>query len=67
VERALNHLVGIGAKVTGVVFNRAQGQDFVRSFSGMSLRSGRNGQAGQFGPVAKAVASAYKAKGHDAN
>jgi capsular exopolysaccharide synthesis family protein len=67
VERALNHLVSIGAKVTGVVFNRAQGQDFVRSFSGMSLRSGRNGQAGQFGPVAKAVASAYKAKGHDAN
>jgi capsular exopolysaccharide synthesis family protein len=48
VEKALSHLLSIGARFAGVVFNRAQARDFERSISGMSLRSiargnGRNG------------------------
>ena len=40
VEKALQHLLSIGARFAGVVFNRAQTRDFERSISGMSLRSG---------------------------
>jgi capsular exopolysaccharide synthesis family protein len=39
VEKALSHLLSIGARFAGVVFNRAQSRDFERSISGMSLRS----------------------------
>ncbi|MDQ3438901.1 MAG: AAA family ATPase [Planctomycetota bacterium] len=39
VEKALQHLLSIGARFAGVVFNRAQTRDFERSISGMSLRS----------------------------
>lgn len=60
VEKSLNHLVSIGASLSGVVFNRAQGADFTNSISGMSARNQRNGKGGQFGPVARAVASSYK-------
>ena len=44
VERAIARLVGIGAKLSGVVFNRAQSGDFDRSISGASsLRSAASG------------------------
>ena len=39
VEKAISHLMGIGARFAGVVFNRAQARDFARSISGISLRS----------------------------
>jgi capsular exopolysaccharide synthesis family protein len=39
VEKAIEHLMSIGAKFAGVVFNRAQAKDFARSISGISLRS----------------------------
>jgi succinoglycan biosynthesis transport protein ExoP len=67
VEKSLNHLTGIGARLAGVVFNRAQSNDFERSISGMSMRSvaaaggkssdqpvSASGDA--VGPVARAVA-----------
>jgi len=64
VERAINHLTGIGAKVAGVVFNRAQSNDFDRSISGVSsLRSvssgnGHNGHEGpRYGTLGRAVHS----------
>jgi polysaccharide biosynthesis transport protein len=64
VEKSLGHLVAIGARLAGVVFNRAQSSDFERSISGVSMRSvgvhGPRGAAGgngnRFGPVARAVA-----------
>jgi succinoglycan biosynthesis transport protein ExoP len=69
VEKSLSHLNGIGARVAGVVFNRAQANDFERSISGMSMRSvaaaggtsrsnGRSASASSeaVGPVARAVA-----------
>ncbi|MEM8873137.1 MAG: AAA family ATPase [Planctomycetota bacterium] len=39
VDRALAHLNSIGAKVAGVVFNRAQNDDFEKSINGMSMKS----------------------------
>ena len=39
VEKGIQHLMGIGARFAGVVFNRAQARDFARSISGISLRS----------------------------
>lgn len=75
VEKAIQHLMSIGARFAGVVFNRAQARDFARSISGISLRSiarqhqSGNGHAngapkptggGAFGPVARAVASSVK-------
>jgi capsular exopolysaccharide synthesis family protein len=39
VERAIGHLQAIGARLAGVVFNRAQARDFERSLSGIALRS----------------------------
>jgi capsular exopolysaccharide synthesis family protein len=68
VEKSLNHLNGIGARLAGVVFNRAQTNDFERSISGMSMRSvatigGRSGGNGRpsasgdaVGPIARSVA-----------
>jgi capsular exopolysaccharide synthesis family protein len=44
VEKAIARLIGIGAKLAGVVFNRAQSGDFDRSISGVSsLRSNSSG------------------------
>jgi capsular exopolysaccharide synthesis family protein len=44
VEKAIARLMGIGAKLAGVVFNRAQSGDFDRSISGASsLRSNAAG------------------------
>jgi Mrp family chromosome partitioning ATPase len=40
VERALQHLDALGAKVVGAVFNRARIQDFYRSFRSSSSRAG---------------------------
>lgn len=68
VEKSLSHLGAIGARLAGVVFNRAQASDFERSISGVSMRSvgvhGPRGQAGRFGPVARAV-SPQGGKGDD--
>ncbi len=72
VERSLAHLNSIGARLSGVVFNRAQAKDFDRSVSRMSMRSvsrtSGNGQGGagegRIGPVANAVAGSVK--GNDA-
>src|SRR4029079_6989607 len=69
VEKSLNHLNGIGARLAGVVFNRAQTNDFERSISGMSMRSvasvggrtagnGRPSASGEaVGPIARSVAA----------
>lgn len=80
VEKSLAHLHGIGARLAGVVFNRAQSNDFERSISGMSMRSvaaangkssngnGRSASAAgeAVGPVARAVAThARRADGHE--
>lgn len=79
VEKSLAHLNGIGARLAGVVFNRAQSNDFERSISGMSMRSvaaanGKHGGNGRdtsatgesVGPVARAVAPhAPRAHGYD--
>jgi succinoglycan biosynthesis transport protein ExoP len=71
VDRALAHLHAIGAKLAGVVFNRAQAHDFERSTNRLGLGSvpagtdGRRSEA--IGPVARAVASSVRsgASGHD--
>jgi Mrp family chromosome partitioning ATPase/uncharacterized protein involved in exopolysaccharide biosynthesis len=75
VERALQHLQVIGARLAGVVFNRAQAYDFDRSVSRSMLQStpaqgngngtpnGRTRESGNgrtIGPVAKAVASSVR-------
>ena len=39
VDKALGHLQSVGAKVCGVVFNRAQERDFEQSINGMSIKS----------------------------
>jgi capsular exopolysaccharide synthesis family protein len=67
VERAITRLMGIGAKLAGVVFNRAQSGDFDRSISGASsLRSAAagsghnaNGNGGRYGTLGRAVHSHY--------
>jgi capsular exopolysaccharide synthesis family protein len=68
VERAIARLMGIGAKLAGVVFNRAQSGDFDRSISGASsLRSatagsGHNGGGNgntRYGTLGRAVHSHY--------
>lgn len=73
VEKALQHLTSIGARIAGVVFNKAMSRDFEQSISGISMRSAarntshHNGsgkmqreRSGQYGPVAKAVAHSVK-------
>ena len=39
VDKALQHLQHIGARLAGVVFNRAQARDFEQSINGMSMQS----------------------------
>ncbi|MGD0766869.1 MAG: AAA family ATPase [Tepidisphaeraceae bacterium] len=71
VDRALAHLHAIGARLAGVVFNRAQAHDFERSTNRLGLGSvpagtdGRRNEA--IGPVARAVASSVRSasSGHD--
>jgi succinoglycan biosynthesis transport protein ExoP len=69
VEKAVQHLQAIGAKLAGVVFNRAQANDFDRSISGLSLRSAAAGSGHQastrIGPVARAVQSAFNPNSPD--
>ena len=63
VEKSIGHLTNIGARLAGVVFNRAQTADFDRSISGVSLRSGsgHNGHDGpRFGTLGRAVHSHSK-------
>ena len=61
VERSIGHLQAIGARLAGVVFNRAQARDFERSLSGLALRSRpANGHAPANGPTATAVAGSFK-------
>jgi succinoglycan biosynthesis transport protein ExoP len=59
VEKSLRHLMGIGAKISGVVFNRAQARDFERSLSNMSMRSvgliGNPTAENRYGPLGRAV------------
>lgn len=69
VEKALAHLRSIGARISGVVFNRAQSRDFEQSISGISLRSATRNQngsgghrdGGAYGSLAKAVATSVRA------
>lgn len=62
VERSISHLAAIGARLAGIVFNRAEQSDFARSISGMSVRSfsarpsRRQDNGERIGPVARAVA-----------
>ncbi|MGD0462536.1 MAG: AAA family ATPase [Tepidisphaeraceae bacterium] len=71
VDRALAHLHAIGARLAGVVFNRAQAHDFERSANRLGLGSvpaGANGRRSEaIGPVARAVASSVRtaASGHE--
>jgi polysaccharide biosynthesis transport protein len=66
VDRAIAHLHAIGAKLAGVVFNRAQATDFERSTNRLGLGSvpaanGNGRQRGEaIGPVARAVASSVR-------
>jgi capsular exopolysaccharide synthesis family protein len=65
VERAVNHLATVGAKLVGVVFNRAQPNDFKRAVSSASVRSvpvnghgsGDASRMPALGPMARTVAS----------
>ncbi len=72
VDRAVALLNSIGAKLAGVVFNRAQPYDFARSISRMSS-VGVNGANGNgrhnvpIGPVARAVASSVRPAGNKPN
>jgi succinoglycan biosynthesis transport protein ExoP len=69
-ERAMDHLLGVGANLLGVVFNRAQANDFRRAVSSASVRSvpvrdtGVDGDGVRalpaFGPMARTVASAIQ-------
>ena len=64
-ERALEHIKSTGARVAGIVFNRARLDDIVSSgYSSLSQRSvrrledgPRNGDAPRLGPIGTAVAS----------
>ena len=70
VERAITHLQSIGARISGVVFNRAQHKDFEQSIGAISVRSaarstmkgtGHNGRKnGDMGAVAAAVAGSVR-------
>lgn len=75
VEKSLGHLGAIGARLAGVVFNRAQAQDFERSISGVSMRSvgvpgmprGARPAGPRLGPVARAVRGESLAPADDDN
>jgi Mrp family chromosome partitioning ATPase len=69
-DRAIAHLQAIGARMAGVVFNRAEAHDFERSVSRTVIHSlpaaNGNGQVigrvngNRMGPIAKAVASSVR-------
>jgi len=79
VEKSLQRLVAIGARLAGVVFNKAQSQDFESSVSRMSMRtlsrssgnghgyreSARTENPNRLGPVAKAVSGDLPRTGRD--
>ncbi len=64
VDKAVAHLTSIGARIAGIVFNRANSRDFEAALSGQSKRlhsraaNGNSPGTSPFGPVARAVASA---------
>jgi polysaccharide biosynthesis transport protein len=75
-DRAISHLNSIGARLVGVVFNRAQTSDFRRMMASTSIRSVplQNGSAGPhasrrlpaLGPMASTVASRFEGENeHD--
>lgn len=73
-ERSLNHLNSIGARVAGIVFNRAQGGDFRRTMASTSIRSvplqnaGGNGRLRHLpalGPMASSVATESRGEESD--
>jgi len=69
VEKSVRQLRTIGAYVSGIVFNRAEGADFARSVGSSSLRSvnalpqpqrailGESAESSRFGPLARSVAT----------
>ncbi len=72
VEKSIEHLNSIGSNLAGVVFNRAQANDFAKSMSGVGLRSRvPDGQPPRGGPgasasqaaAANAVAGSFKRAG----
>jgi Mrp family chromosome partitioning ATPase len=73
VERAVSHLSSVGAKLIGVVFNRARPNDFKRAVSSASVRSVPVSSNGQddvrrmpaLGPMARTVASHIHAGEND--
>jgi succinoglycan biosynthesis transport protein ExoP len=78
-DRAIEYLHTLGANLLGIVFNRAQAQDFKRSVSSASVRSVpmlENGSSGNghasklralpaLGPMASTVATAIRDDRHD--
>ncbi len=64
IEKSLRHLMSIGAKICGVVFNRAQARDFERSLSNVSMRSvgivGTIDAANRYGVLGRAVQNSNK-------
>jgi Mrp family chromosome partitioning ATPase len=70
-ERCVQHLHSLGARVAGIVFNRARTEDMVldgttiRSSQPMSSDAGSMRQSAKFGPMARAVAAA--AQGEEGN
>jgi Mrp family chromosome partitioning ATPase len=63
-ERCIQHLYSLGARVAGVVFNRARTEDMmldsatIRSSQPIRSDAGTLQQSSRFGPMARAVASA---------
>ncbi len=69
VRRSIRHLQNIGARVAGIIFNRANEKDFTRSQGAASLRSvsavpqpyraliSESDEPSRFGPLARSVAS----------
>ncbi len=62
VQRSLNHLMAIGARLSGIVFNRATSTDFDRSVSrltrsapDLALTASHARQSGKAGPVVDAM------------
>ena len=68
IDKTFSRLVEVGARVTGIVFNRAAQEDIERSeystsYQSMHIqspvlpRAGTNGKQNRLGPVARAVAN----------
>ncbi len=64
IDKSLRHLMSIGAKICGVVFNRAQARDFERSLSNVSMRSvglvGTVDATNRYGVLGRAVQNSNK-------